>query len=254
MISLPLMKQTFKSNAVIWLAMTGVSAILLGQFAAMEMTQNLLFTIYYSIMVTLFPAIYSMICANKLLASQVDSGSMAYVLASPKRRSNVVLTQVAFSIGTMALMFLVTAIVHSLVNASSPLSILQATGGSIKVGGNLTTSLIMKVSLSAFAASIAVSGLCFMFSGIFNRSKYAIGFSGALIGVCILAGMMAMFGTLGMSELENFKYLTLFSLFDYHSILIGGSEWMTKALSAGLIGLVGYTIGGVWFCRKDLPL
>lgn len=35
MISLPLLKQTIKANGVIWLAMTGVSALLLGQFASL---------------------------------------------------------------------------------------------------------------------------------------------------------------------------------------------------------------------------
>ncbi|MDD3220391.1 MAG: hypothetical protein PHC41_08915 [Lachnospiraceae bacterium] len=93
-----------------------------------------------------------------------------------------------------------------------------------------------------------------MFSGIFNRSKHVIGFSGTLVGVCILAGMMGTFGSLGIDSLENFKYATLFSLYDYSSVLSGGDDWIIKTVAAGVIALVGYLIGGAWFCKKDLPL
>lgn len=93
-----------------------------------------------------------------------------------------------------------------------------------------------------------------MFSGIFNRSKHAIGFSGTLVGVCILAGMMGMFGSLGIDSLENFKYATLFTLYDYTSVLSSGDDWIMKAVAAGVIALVGYIIGSVRFSKKDLPL
>ena len=254
MISLPLLKQTIKSNQIIWAAMAAVSAILLAQFAALEMTQNLLFVIFYSIMVTLFPAIYSLISSNKLLSKQVDSGSMAYVLSTPTSRFKIVSTQILFSIISTCLIFVLNSIVHIIVNQMFPLDIAVATGGSVLVAGKLTAQMIILTNLSACLASLAVSGLCFMFSGIFNRSKYAIGFSGVLVGVCILAGMMGMFGMLGVDSLENFKYVTLFSLYDYQSVLLGVNDWMSKSVAAGVISLIGYLIGGVWFCKKDLPL
>ncbi|NCB91712.1 MAG: hypothetical protein EOM40_03950 [Clostridia bacterium] len=254
MISFPLLKQTVKSNWVIWGAMAGISAILLAQFAAMEMTQNLLFVIFYSIMVTLFPAVYSLICSNKLMAGQVDSGSMAYVLSTPTSRGKVVRTQMVFSVVSTCLIFAFNAVVHIAVNASSPLAIATATGGSVMVEGDLTAKMILLTNLSACLASLALAGLCFMFSGIFNRSKYVIGFSGTLVGVCILAGMMGTFGSLGIDSLENFKYATLFTLYDYASVLSSGEDWIIKAVVAGVIALVGYFVGGAWFCKKDLPL
>lgn len=254
MISFSLLKQTIKANWVIWAAMTAISSVLLAQFAAMEMTQNLLFVIFYSIMVTLFPAIYSLISANKLLSGQVDSGSMAYVLSTPTGRGKVVATQAVYSIVSIVLMFAATTIVHVAVNAASPLAIAVATGGSVMVEGDLTAQLIVQVNASACLASLAVSGLCFMFSGIFNRSKYAVGFAGVLVGVCILAGMMGMFGQLGIDSLENFKYATLFSLYDYQSVLQATNDWIGKAVAAGVVGLAGYVIGSAWFCKKDLPL
>lgn len=254
MISLALLKQTIKANGVIWLAMAGVSALLLGQFASLEMTQNLLFVIYYSVMITLFPAIYSLISSNKLLTSQVDRGSMAYVLSTPKSRVSVVMTQIFYSFVSLLLMFVITTTIHVVINSIDPIGISLATGGAVAATGDLTAEMIILTNLSAFCASFAVSGLCFMFSGIFNLSRNTIGICGTLVGVCILAGLMGMFGSLGIDSLENFKYLTLFTLYDYQSVLLGVNDWISKAIAAGVIGVLGYMIGAVWFCKKDLPL
>ena len=61
MFSLPLFKQSIKSNWVIWSAMTGVMTILCIQFAALEMTQPMLFTIFYGMMTTILPGIYVLV-------------------------------------------------------------------------------------------------------------------------------------------------------------------------------------------------
>lgn len=63
-----------------------------------------------------------------------------------------------------------------------------------------------------------------------------------------------MFGSLGVDSLENFKYATLFTLYDYASILSGVNDWIVKAVAAVAIGVVGYLAGGIYFCKKDLPL
>lgn len=77
MISFPLLKQTVKSNWVIWTAMTVVMTLLCVQFAALEITRSLLFTIFYVMMTTILPGIYVLVAANKLFTSQIDRGSMA---------------------------------------------------------------------------------------------------------------------------------------------------------------------------------
>ena len=126
MISLPLMKQTVKSNGILWLIFTAVLGVLLAQFASMEMTQFLLFLIQYGMMAMILPGIYILISSNKLLAGQVDRGSMAYVLSTPKRRSTVVATQVLYSVVTIALMFVITTVLHGVINAASPITLGQA--------------------------------------------------------------------------------------------------------------------------------
>ena len=70
MISLPLMKQTVKSNGILWLIFTAVLGVLLAQFASLEMTQFLLFLIQYGMMAMILPGIYILISSNKLLVGR----------------------------------------------------------------------------------------------------------------------------------------------------------------------------------------
>jgi ABC-2 type transport system permease protein len=114
--------------------------------------------------------------------------------------------------------------------------------------------MILKINTSALAVNCAMAGICFMFSGIFNLTKYSIGTAGTFVGITLLANMMAMFGRIGVDALENFKYLTLSSLYDYYSILINQSDWLWKLTVALLIALVSFIIGSVVFVKKDLPL
>lgn len=252
MFSFSLFKQSVKSNWILWTVLTLVMAILLIQFASLEMTKSLLFVIFYGMMAMIFPGIYVLISSNKLLASQVDKGSMAYILSTPKKRSTIVITQAIFSIVSIIAMFVVATVAHIIVNNIEPLDL--AICGFPSVGGNLTTAMILKLNLSAMAVSIGMGGICFMFSGIFNLSKYSIGASGTFVGVMILANMLTMFGSLGVSALNNFKYITICTLYNFKDILLNGNTWIGQMGIALAIGIVGYLIGGITFCKKDLPM
>lgn len=141
-------------------AITLVMTVLCIQFAAMDMTQSMLFTIFYGMMTTILPGIYVLVTANKLLSSQVDRGSMAYVLSTPTRRSAVVCTQILFLIGSLVIMFAVQTIAHIIVNTSDPISFL--TLGYYQLQGNLTNQMILEINVSALMVCIAMAGICFL--------------------------------------------------------------------------------------------
>lgn len=61
---------------------------------------------FFGLMAVIFPMIYSIIVGNKLIASQVDRGSMAYVLSTPTKRNDVTLTQAFYLIGSLLIMFI----------------------------------------------------------------------------------------------------------------------------------------------------
>lgn len=252
MFSMPLLKQTIKSNWVMWVAMTAVMTLLCVQFAVLEMTQSLLFVIFYGMMTTILPGIYVLVTANKLLASQVDRGSMAYVLSTPIKRSTVTFTQTFFMVGSLLLMFAVQTVAHIAANLASPISL--ATLGYEQLSGDLSTQMILEVNLSALMVCIALAGVCFMFSGIFNSTKFSIGLSGTFVGVSILANMLSMFGSLGVSGLDKFKYVTICTFYDYESVLFANHDWIVKMIAPAAIAFVAFTIGSVVFKKKNLPL
>lgn len=252
MLSLPLLKQSVKSNSVMWGSMTGVMTLLCIQFSTLDMTRSLLFQIFYGMMTTILPGIYVLVTANKLLASQVDRGSMAYVLSTPVKRSTVTITQAFYLVNSLILMFGIQTGAHLLVNRANPVSL--ATFGYTMLSGDLTSKMILQVNLSALMVCIALAAVCFMFSGIFSSTKYSIGLSGTFIGINILANMLAMFGRLGVSGLDKFKYLTIVSFYDYQSVLFKNSDWMQKLIFPAIIALAAFSVGQLVFRKKDLPL
>ena len=205
MLSLPLLKQSIKSNSVMWGSMTGVMTLLCVQFSMLDMTRSMLFTIFYGMMTTILPGIYVLVTSNKLLASQVDRGSMAYVLATPTKRSTVTFTQAFYLVNSLIAMFGILTLAHLACNAAKPIALGEL--GFMGLQGDLTSKMIMQVNLSALMVCIALSAICFMFSGIFSSTKYSIGLSGTFVGVSILANMLAMFGKLGVEGLDKFMKL-----------------------------------------------
>lgn len=256
MLSIPLFKQTTKANWILWAVATLVSGLLLVQFSSLEMTKSLLFLVYYGVMAMILPGVYVMVSSNKLFASQVDRGSLAYVLSTPTRRSTITLTQMLFSIGSIVAMFSIFTLAHIAVNAASPLPLALAGGAAGLTGltGNLTAAMIAKINLSAMLVCLAMGGVCYMLSAIFNLSKWSLGLGGTFVGVSVLANLLAMFGSLGVEAMGNFKYITICSLYDYGSVLAGTNAWLVKGLIALAVAAVTYAIGAVVFSRKDLPL
>ncbi|MDE6598009.1 MAG: hypothetical protein K2K60_05170 [Clostridia bacterium] len=256
MFSFPLFKQTVKSNWLMFAVMGALMAVFLAQFAGMEMTQPLLLLIYYGMIGLILPTIYILISSNKLLAGQVDKGSMAYVLSTPKRRITVCSTQMIYQVSTIIIMFAVTTIMHLIVNAVAPLDLAAAAATlKISVSGTLSAGKIIIMNLSSCCACLALSGLCYMFSGIFNLSKYSTGASGVVCGVAILGSLFGMFGSmLNVDALAFFKYVSVYSFFDISSILTGGKAWIILMAVALVISIVSYTVGTLRFCKKDLPL
>ncbi len=100
-----------------------------------------------------------------------------------------------------------------------------------------------------FLLMFATSGVAFMFSCIFNLSKYYMAFGAGIPVAFFLFDMM----TQVSENLDIVKYFTLNTLFDTDAIISGG-EYMMNFVILGFIGIVLYGIGMYVFRRKDLPL
>ena len=239
MISKTLMKQTIRSNLPLWLVLTVIQGAMVAMVASSGIALEMTGLAYYNMMPGLISAIYVIITSNKLIASQVDKGTMAYVLSTPAKRSKVVTTQAMFFLGSLLIMSIISAGAHIL---SSYISVGSISGADIKT--------ILMLNLGMFVLNMALSGICFLASSVFNLSKYVVAVGGGIVGAFHLLSIMAMFG----DSFHYMKNLTLVSLYDITSIFAGTSDLVWKFIVLAGIGAVTYIIGSTAFTKRDLPL
>lgn len=206
-------------------------------------------SIFYRIAGLLLPMVFVIMVANGLLAGQVDSGSMAYVLSTPTKRRTVACTQMAYLMISLLAMFL-------LVTVTSVVSIWI-------VGGNnfaINFAEICLFNLGAFLTMFAFAGYCFMCSAIFNRSKYSMSIGGGLSIFMLVCTILGLFGSnvvpsaMRIDAMNVFNYFSIISLFDTVSILNGTIDFAWKFAILVGISIVTFIVGVFRFEKKDLPL
>ncbi len=206
-------------------------------------------SIFYRIAGILLPMVFVIMVANGLLAGQVDSGSMAYVLSTPTKRRTVTVTQMIYLILALFTMFAVVTVV-------SVVSIFI-------VGGNdfaINFSQILLFNLGAFLTMFAFAGFCFMCSSIFNRTKYSLSIGGGISIFMLVCTILGLFGSsvvpsaMRIDQMNFFNYLSIITLFDTTAILEGAISFVWKFAILFGIGIVTFIIGIFYFDKKDLPL
>lgn len=205
-------------------------------------------SIFYKLAGLLLPIIFMIMASNNLISGQVDSGSMAYVLSTSTKRRTVVFTQAVYLIGSLFCMF----------------SLTTATGcvclSLIKADVDLTYTKLIYLNLGAFFVLFCLSGLCFLTSCWFDRSKRSMAIGGGLSIFALVAAMLGLFGSqvipsvVRLDSLNYFNWATVISLFDVISIIDGTNVFIWKYAILFGLGLIGYIIGSERFVKKDLPL
>ena len=204
-------------------------------------------TIFYKIAGLLLPIVYVITTANSLIAGQVDSGAMAYVLSTPTKRRKVTFTQAIFLIGSLILMYLIIGLTGFVARIF--------TGP----GFEITQFELFQLNVGALVTLISISGICFFTSSWFNRSKFSIGFGGGTAMVFLVSTILGMFGSpvipgaMKIEAMNVFNYLSIITLFDVTAILEGNNYYIGMLILLG-IAILGYLIGALRFDRKDLPL
>lgn len=208
-------------------------------------------SIFYKLAGLLLPIIYMIMASNNLIAGQVDSGSMAYVLSTSTKRETVVFTQALYLVGSLFAMFTLTTLTGFVC-----LAIVKADSSSII----MTYGELVLLNLGAFLVLFALSGLCFLTSCWFDRSKRSMAIGGGLSIYSLVGAMLGLFGTqtipkvVRLDALNYFNYTTVITLFDAVSIIDGTTAFIWKFAILLVAGIVGYVVGARKFVRKDLPL
>ncbi len=205
--------------------------------------------IFFKIAGILLPMIYIIMTANSLISGQVDSGSMAYTLSTPIKRKSVAFTQMCYLMLSVFAMFVCTTIVGIVC-----LQFVKPEVATINAGQ------MALYNLGAFVTLFAISGICFLTSCIFNRSKTSMATGGGISMYFLVATILGLFGAgsfpsmIRIDAMNIFNYTTIISLFDTTSILAGTLTFLWKFAILLTIGIVCFIVGTHVFDKKDLPL
>lgn len=206
-------------------------------------------SVYFKMAGLLLPIIYIIMVSNNLIAGQVDTGSMAYVLSTSTKRKQVTFTQSIYLILSLFVMFACVTITGMVCLAC--LNSSMVTVSYYELG---------MLSLGAFITLFAMSGISFLASCWFNRSKHSMSIGGGINMFFLVATMLGLFGSkvlpsiVRLNSLNFFNYCSIISLFDEVSILEGTTTFIWKLAILAVIGIVCYIVGAIKFEKKDLPL
>ncbi|MBQ0008876.1 MAG: ABC-2 transporter permease [Firmicutes bacterium] len=222
----------------------------------------------YKIAGVLLPMIYVMITCNKLIASQVSDGSMAYILSTPTNRKKVVRTQYAFMVSSLFVMYVVIALGAFI---SGAVAWFVTKPANLPFGAMTLRTFLY--CFGSFIAMFALTGVAFGASCWFNKSNQSIAVGGGACVLAFLCCILGLFGNkvfvsvgVGVQAMDFFNYLTIYTLIDTEGMgnfakAINGVEnvvmtidWLWKlAILVGIGGIFAF-IGSYKFTKKDLPL
>lgn len=202
----------------------------------------------------LMPLVYTIILANGLVAEKVETGSLAFTLATPTKRNTFVFTQAVYLIVSE-----VASGIVLLLGAILSREVGIAIGGTDFLESLLLTDIV-KFTLGSAMVIIAMSGICFLSSCIFNKTRFAIGVGGGInifFFICSILGLFgskAMPGAIRIDSMNIFNYFTIDNLYDGLAAMNGDAIYWIKLLGLVVITAVTYNVGITYFNKKDLPL
>lgn len=191
----------------------------------------------YGMIFVAFPAVYIIILAGRLIARYVDSGSMSYLLSIPRKRKNLAGTQAFFMIFTLFIMvFYITLLILLFSEYLFP--------------GELDTPPFLRLNIGLFGVFLFFGGICFFFSCFFNESRYCTGASAAVVVYAVLVQMISQVG----DTFADLKYATPLTLFDTEGLTLSHADAWGGCVILYCAGILCYTVGVIYFSRKNLSI
>lgn len=190
---------------------------------------------FFGMMGIIFIFIYNITVGNKLIASEVDKGSMSFSLNTPITRLQIVVTKAIYFVLSIGVMIGVVSLVG------------VAFAEIFKV--SIDYSIYYKLVLGYFLYSFAVAGICYLASCWFNKSAHSLMVGAGLPIFFLVASSVASID----DKFKFLKFLSLNSLYDTTKIL-ANSNYVIQFIAMAVIGIACFVAGIVKFNTKDLPL
>lgn len=209
----------------------------------------------FGIAALLIPLVYTILLSKNLVSEKVETGSLAFTLSTPTTRNSFIFTQACYLIFSEIVMAL-TLLLFSIITRE-----IGIWAGSTDLETSLPIVDLCLYALGNFMVSLAISGINFLTSCHFNKTSQSIGVGGGIaifFFICSILGLFAtkaIPGTIRITMMSLFNYLTINSLFDALAVMSGDyvTYWF-KLMFLLLIAVVTYLIGAFNFKKKDLPL
>lgn len=190
---------------------------------------------YYGFIALLFPVIFSIILANRLVAALVEKGVMAYLLAAPNTRIKIIATQAC-----LAILSLVTML---LINTAAGLFFSE-----LFFPGELHIEAFLKLNLVTTALNLATLAISFFFSCLFNDTKHSLAFgAGVPLGFFIINMLRSV-----STKAEWLKYLTIYTFFDAGKLVTLEQAPALPLIVFSSIALCFFAGGLIVFNKKNL--
>ncbi|MBU4540469.1 MAG: hypothetical protein KJ774_04525 [Firmicutes bacterium] len=194
-------------------------------------------SLFYGFLIYLFPMVYCIILANRLVAKWVYEGSFTSLLCTPNSRIKIIVTQGIYLLASIAVLFTVLFLVgYAMSEQFFP--------------GMLEARVFLKLNLGACLMTMTIAMFCFFFSCLFNSSKPAL-FFGALIPIVFFILNI-------LSKLsERTEFLGKFSLYNSFDglAIVNGQANTTLIISGFAVFIVVLFVAAVGvFSIKRLPV
>lgn len=239
LLSVQIVKQSFKSVWIWWLISIIVTAINFFAFPTAAGAKNTDMLAKFAIEGLggngiIFITICAILFSNVLITNEVDRGTLAITLNTPTTRRRILFSK--------ALVYVLLLLTISLF--SGALGALSAKMNSLEFDYAKWWSLIFLWLVYSFA----VGGIAFAIGCWFNKSRYVLGILAIILGASYFLNMLT-----GIESFEFCKYFTLQTLFDMSKILNGESV-APQMIALFVIAIPLYLTGTIKFLKKDLPL
>ena len=191
----------------------------------------------YGFILLIIPLIFTIICANNLIAKYTDRGSLVSLLAAPIKRSTVAFTQMfVLLFGILVLIIYTTALEILVANGMFP--------------NALDIPKLLLLNLGLLGLHFFIGGICFLFSCIFSDVKNSLTYGAGIPLIMYILQALANMG----GNAENVKYFTFFTLFNPDNIIAYKNEayWGISILWVAAIILFWIAIS--IFSKKDLNI
>ena len=202
----------------------------------------------------LIPMGYTILLSNDLVCKKVENGSLAFTFSTPIKRNTYIFTEAVYLVFTETVMAIALTGIALLARQFGIMA------GSADIETAITVEYILKFGLGNYLVTLAISGICFFSSSLFNKTTNAVGLGGGLSIFFYICSILGLFGTKTMpgairiDAMNFFNYLTIMTFFDSNAVLSGDVIYWYKLIGLAGIFVITYLMSFVIFDKKDLPL